>query len=109
MHSQERSQLIEQELIIHQGRATTRHACCGAVTEADARHVAVQRLAMKEASPLYRKLSEEEKARYVQLAEGASFTSDAIKLCFAQTCCWIFKHFASGAQLRVRVNQGTPP
>ena len=57
--------------------------------------MAVQRLAMKEASPLYRKLSEEEKARYVQLAEGASLKSKAIKLCFAQICCWVSKHFAS--------------
>ncbi|CAK0782411.1 hypothetical protein CVIRNUC_005674 [Coccomyxa viridis] len=31
--------------------------------------IELMRLAMKEASPLYRKLSEEEKARYVQLAE----------------------------------------
>ena len=31
---------------------------------------AVQRLAMSEASPLYKKLSEEEKAGYVKLAEG---------------------------------------
>ena len=54
----------------------------------------VQRLAMKEASPLYRKLSEEEKARYVQLAEGASLISRAIKLHFAQTCCWVPEHFA---------------
>ena len=56
--------------------------------------MAVQRLAMKEASPLYRKLSEEEKARYVQLAEGASLKSPAIKLYFAQTSCWIPEHFA---------------
>ena len=40
--------------------------------------MAVQRLAMKEASPLYRKLSEEEKARYVQLAEGTSLLPNAI-------------------------------
>ena len=31
---------------------------------------AVQRLAMSEASPLYKKLTEEEKAAYVKLAEG---------------------------------------
>ena len=31
---------------------------------------AVQRLAMSEASPLYKKLTEEEKAGYVKLAEG---------------------------------------
>lgn len=32
--------------------------------------VAVQRLAMSEASPLYKKLTEEEKAGYVKRAEG---------------------------------------
>ena len=29
-----------------------------------------QRMAMKEASPLFKKLTEEEKARYVNIAEG---------------------------------------
>ena len=37
-----------------------------------------QRMAMKEASPLFKKLTEEEKARYVKLAEGTSSTPLAV-------------------------------
>ena len=50
--------------------------CAGCLT-CDLR---AQRMAMKEASPLFKKLTEEEKARYVKLAEGRFSTPLAVTI-----------------------------